>query len=108
MTKKSIKKEKLKNKKATVSPEGEKSAEQNKFALEKQNYILILVGFLLIVLGFILMSGGGTDDPAVFSYDIFSARRITVAPILIILGFIIEIFAIMWVPKKKKDNQITK
>ena len=107
MTKKATKKEKLQNKKATVGSDEKKSIEQNKFALEKQNYILILVGFLIIVLGFILMSGGGTDDPAVFSYDIFSTRRITIAPIFIVLGFIIEIFGIMWVPKKKKDNQIT-
>lgn len=73
------------------------------FVLKKENYILLVVGFLLIIIGFFLMSGGGSDDPTVFSYDIFSWRRITLAPIIILLGFALEIFAIMWVPNKSKE-----
>ena len=61
----------------------------------KQNYILMIVGVVLIALGYILMTGGGTDDPNVFSYELFSTRRLTVAPILLTVGFIVEIFAIM-------------
>lgn len=89
-------------------PENIKSGTETgnkRFALQKENYILIIIGFVLIVLGFILMSGGGTDDPAVFSYEIFSFRRITLAPIIIIIGFIIEIVAIMWIPKKKSAKE---
>ncbi len=69
-------------------------------AFGKENYILLLVGLGFIVTGFILMTGGGSDDPNVFSEEIFSFRRITLAPIVVITGFVIEIFAIM---KKPKD-----
>lgn len=61
----------------------------------KQNYILMIVGVALIALGYILMTGGGTDDPNVFSYELFSSTRLTVAPLLLAVGFIVEIFAIM-------------
>lgn len=61
----------------------------------KQNYILMGVGFLLIVLGLILMSGGASDDPAVFDADrIYSFRRITLAPFIIIVGLLVEVYAI--------------
>jgi len=69
-------------------------------AFGKENYILLLVGLVFIVTGFILMTGGGSDDPNIFSEEIFSFRRITLAPIVVITGFVIEIFAIM---KKPKD-----
>lgn len=70
------------------------------FAFTKENYRLMLIGLALLVLGFILMIGGGSKDPAVFSPDIFDFQRITLAPILILAGFVVEIFAIM---KKSKD-----
>ena len=69
------------------------------FAFAKQNYILLLVGIALICVGLLLMIGGGSDDPTVFSDKIFDSQRLTFAPILIALGFIIEIFAIMYRPK---------
>jgi uncharacterized membrane protein len=69
---------------------------EREFAFGKENYIIIAVGFLCIVLGFILMAGGGSEDPNVFSEEIFSTRRITVAPIVVLLGFAIEIFGIMY------------
>ena len=71
------------------------------FALSKENYKLMAIGFAVIVIGFILMAGGGSDDPNVFSEAIFSFRRITLAPILLLLGFGFEIYAIM---KKPKDD----
>ena len=74
---------------------------QKQFAFGKENYILVLVGLALIAIGFLLMAGGGSDDPTVFSEEIFSTRRITVAPIVILPGFAVEIFAIM---KKPKDS----
>ena len=71
------------------------------FAFTKQNYILLLVGVALICAGLLLMIGGGSDDPTVFSDKIFDSQRLTLAPILIALGFIVEIFAIMHKPKDK-------
>ncbi len=74
--------------------------EKTGFVLEKKNYILIGVGFLLLIIGFILLSGGKAEDPSVFNPEMFNFRRITLAPIVILLGFITEIFAIVWKPKK--------
>jgi len=66
------------------------------FAFTKQNYILLLVGIALICVGLLLMTGGGSDDPTVFSDKIFDSQRLTIAPLLIALGFIVEIFAIIY------------
>ena len=71
------------------------NANDEKMPLTMRNYILIIVGMVIIILGMVLMAGGGSDDPAVFNYDMFSWRRITLAPILIICGFAFEIYAIM-------------
>jgi len=70
------------------------------FAFDRENYRLMLIGLALIAIGFILMIGGGSKDPSQFNPDIFSFRRITLAPILILAGYVVEIFAIM---KKPKD-----
>ena len=64
----------------------------------------LLVGLLVMVSGYILMSGGGSDDPQVFNYAMFDFRRLVVAPIVIILGIIIEVVAIMGVFKDNKEN----
>ncbi len=74
----------------------------NGFALGKENYRLMAIGFAVIVIGFILMTGGGSDDPNVFNPEIFSFRRITLAPVVLLFGFIFEIYAIMKRPKN--DN----
>jgi TRAP-type C4-dicarboxylate transport system permease small subunit len=66
-----------------------------KMPLTMRNYVLMLVGVALIVVGFILMSGGTKATPEEFSYDIFSWRRITLAPILVVGGFLFEIYAIL-------------
>lgn len=71
------------------------------FALGKENYKLMAIGFVLIVIGFILMSGGGSDDPNVFNPEIFSFRRITLAPVILLIGFALEIYAIMKKPKSE-------
>ena len=70
------------------------------FLFTKKNYTLLIIGFCFITLGLILMIGGGSEDPNKFSYEIFNFRRLTLAPILILIGFIIEIFAIMYKAKK--------
>lgn len=71
------------------------------FAIGKQNYYLLMIGFAIIILGFVLMIGGGTDDPNVFNGDeLFSFRRITLAPVVVLFGFAFEIWAIMKKPKE--------
>ena len=65
------------------------------FALRKENYRLLLIGFAIIVIGFVLMVGGKSPDPKVFNPDIFSFRRITLAPLVVLFGFMFEIYAIM-------------
>jgi len=72
------------------------------FALGPENYKLLAIGFAIIVAGFLLMLGGKSDDPAKFSENIFSFRRITLAPIVVLAGFIFEIWAIMKKPKEKE------
>lgn len=71
------------------------------FALSKENYKLIVIGFVIIIVGFLLMMGGGSDDPNVFDESIFSFRRITLAPMVVLFGFAFEIYAIMKKPKEK-------
>lgn len=73
------------------------------FLFEKVNYKILLTGIGVIALGFILMSGGGSDDPNVFSEDIFNFRRIRLAPTLVLAGFGITIYAILKDPAGKKD-----
>lgn len=71
------------------------------FAFGKENYKILIAGVITIVAGYLLMIGGGTEDPNVFNADeIFSTRRITVAPIVILTGFVIVLLGIM---KKSKD-----
>lgn len=77
--------------------------ENTGFALGKQNFYLLAIGFVIIIIGFLLMSGGATSDPNVFNEDeLFSFRRITLAPIVVLFGFVFEIYAIM---KKPKEDQ---
>lgn len=73
----------------------EQPAENPRMPLTRRNYILLAIGFAIVILGFILMAGGGSDSPNEFNYAMFSWRRITLAPILVIGGFAFEIYAIM-------------
>lgn len=75
-----------------------------KTTFSKQNYLIFLSGIVLIGLGYLLMIGGGSEDPNVFNPAIFSAQRITVAPIVCILGFVAIIVSIMWRPKQTEDS----
>ena len=70
------------------------------FLFDKSNYKYVIIGILFILWGFILMSGGGSDNPNVFSEEIYSFRRIRVAPALILIGFGIQVYAILKSPKK--------
>lgn len=70
------------------------------FVFKKKNYIWMIAGLAVIALGFILMIGGGSDDPYVFNPDIFHWRRIRLAPALVIIGFGIQVYAILLDPDK--------
>ena len=78
-----------------------KEAVKTEFVFERKNYKFMLIGIAVIVLGFILMTGGGSDDPNVFNPEIYSWRRIRLAPALILIGFGIEVYAILLNPNKK-------
>lgn len=73
------------------------------FLFERENYKILLIGLAVIALGFILMAGGGSDDPKVFSEDIFSFRRIRLAPTVVLIGFGITIYSIF----KKPSSIVT-
>lgn len=62
----------------------------------------MIIGLAVIALGFILMAGGGSDDPNVFNPEIFSWRRIRLAPTVVLIGFAIEVYAILLKPKSSK------
>jgi hypothetical protein len=68
---------------------------KGRMPLSMKNYILMLAGAAIIVIGFMLMSGGGDHTSTEFDESIYSHRRITLAPIVVIVGFVFEIFAIM-------------
>ncbi len=70
----------------------------------KINYILMVVGVVVLAAGYVALSGGAADDPSHFSEAIFDSRRLVVAPILMLAGLVIEIVAIMYHPKNKKDT----
>ena len=75
-----------------------------KMAITPRGLKTLLVGLIVMVSGYILMTGGGSEDPEVFNYAMFDFRRLVAAPVVIILGIIIEIVAIMGVFKEKKDK----
>lgn len=70
------------------------------FVFGKKNYKFMFIGLMIIALGFILMSGGGSDDPNVFNPEIFNWRRIRLAPTLVLIGFGIQVYAILLNPDK--------
>lgn len=91
--------------KATPDIKGAKRKSEPIFLFDKRNYTLMVIGFVVVIIGFLLMLGGKSTDPNVFDQsEIYSFRRITLAPIFIILGFVIEVFAIMLKPKSSAQN----
>lgn len=89
-----------KSESTTSKTRSQSASKMAEFAFGRENYKYLLIGLAFIFVGFILMVGGGSEDPNEFSYDIFNFRRLTLAPILILIGYGIEIYAIM---KKPKD-----
>lgn len=84
----------------------QKRKEQSKseFIFGKKNYKFMLIGLACIVVGFILMSGGGSDDPNVWNPDVFSWRRIRLAPTLVLIGFGFQVYAILLNPNKESKK----
>ncbi|MEM9680835.1 MAG: DUF3098 domain-containing protein [Bacteroidota bacterium] len=82
-----------------------KEAAKNDFIFGKENYKWLFIGLACIALGFILMAGGGSDDPNVYSDAIFSWRRIRLAPTLVLIGFGIQVYAILRNPNKKDSKK---
>ncbi len=70
------------------------------FIFGKDNYIFMFIGIVLLALGFLVLSGGTSDNPIEFSPDIFNTRRLVVAPIILVLGFAVQVYAILLNPKK--------
>ncbi len=81
-----------------------KEEAKTEFVFERKNYKFMLIGIAFIALGFILMTGGGSDDPNVFNPEIYNWRRIRLAPALVLLGFAIEVYAILLKPDSKEEN----
>lgn len=75
-----------------------------KMAITPKGLRYLLIGLIVMISGYILMMGGGSEDPEVFNYAMFDFRRMVAAPIVIILGIVIEIVAIMKVFKSKKEE----
>ena len=73
------------------------------FAFDKMNYLLLAVGMIIVVIGFLLMTGPASTETA-FEPDIFSARRVKVAPVVCLFGFVSMIYAVVRKPKKKKKE----
>jgi hypothetical protein len=71
----------------------------NQFVFGKENYKWMLIGLAIIFTGYVMMIGGGSEDPNQFSDALFNTQRLTVAPVCILLGFVVEIFAIFRKPK---------
>jgi hypothetical protein len=74
--------------------------QKQEFLFGKRNYIIMLIGLVFIALGFVFMAGGGSDNPEVFNEEIYNWQRIRLAPTLVIIGLVIEIYAIFANPEK--------
>ena len=77
--------------------------EEKGFVFEKRNYMIMLIGMAFLAIGYLMMIGGGSEDPEIFNPEIFSSRRIVLAPIMILIGFGIEVYAIMYRPKQDAE-----
>jgi len=86
-----------------MSKKNKKDDSKTVFTLEKKNFRILAIGFAIIVIGYILMSGGAADNPEVFNPDVFNFRRITLAPLMILCGYGLGIWAIMKKPSSEKE-----
>lgn len=82
----------------------DKMKENEKMAITPKGLKYLLIGLIVMVSGYILMTGGGSEDPEVFNYAMFDFRRLVAAPLVIILGIVIEVVAIMGLFRNKEDK----
>ncbi len=78
---------------------------QKHLAFSRENYKLMIIGVVIIIIGFILMMGGDIESRQQFNPEVFSFRRITLAPVIVLAGFALEFYAIMKKPKEDKSNK---
>ena len=78
----------------------EKKSTNKKLLIKKKNYLISSIGLILILVGFIIMSGGESNDPNIFNKEIYNFRRIRIAPLLVLLGLGIQVYAILFSSKK--------
>ena len=90
----------IKNHPSKIIHQKSKIENDVKFAIGKENFKYIAIGVGILIIGFLLMIGGKSDDPNVFNPEIFSFRRITLAPIIVVGGFAFIIWAIMKKPEE--------
>ena len=90
----------MSQKKNSPHPTKDSAAKYSGTMFSRENYLWMLAGAVIIAIGLLLMAGGKSDDPNVFNEkEVYSTTRITIAPILIILGLVVEIFAVFRKPK---------
>ena len=82
-----------------------KSEREKQLVFTKENYKLLIIGAVIILVGFLLMVGGKAESPDQFNPEVFSFRRIILAPLVVLFGFAFEIYAIMKKPKESKEEQ---
>ncbi|MCS6979564.1 MAG: DUF3098 domain-containing protein [Flavobacteriales bacterium] len=87
----------------TDHPTPHNASDNSSSSLNRTSWAVILLGLVITTLGFILMAGGASEDPETFNPEVFSARRITVAPILVLIGFVTGIAGILWRSSRKSS-----
>ena len=91
---------KIEIKKTAAKKDEKNTAGPGTFAFQKENYMIILAGVAVLAIGYLLMIGGGSDSPDNYNPEIFSARRVTIAPITLLIGFGVVLYGIMKKPKQ--------
>ncbi len=87
------------------TPAPAQSSKKKDFLFTRMNYYIMIAGLAFITIGFFLMIGGGSDDPTTFNEAIFNTKRLTVAPLLLLIGYALQFFAIFYKSRAKKSEQ---
>ncbi len=75
--------------------------ENKKLLFKKKNYLISIIGIIFIIIGYVMMSGGGSNDPNIFNDEIYNFKRIKIAPMLVVVGLGIQVYAILISDKKQ-------
>ncbi|MEG0517386.1 MAG: DUF3098 domain-containing protein [Bacteroidales bacterium] len=93
----------MKTKENTTKNSAAELVQSEEFMIPKRNIRYIIAGLVIMILGYIVMMGGGSEDPNVFNESMFSTLRTVIAPVLILAGMVVEIWAIMYRGKDYKE-----